>query len=131
LAGIGRADLIFKLTAFMLIINALFDLLLIPRIGIIGAAIATSISLSTGALINLVLIVKNMSVKIDGGWFLKLLGIVITSIFLFKIGMHLINPYLLGSILLLAYLLFMLTFLLTKEDKIILKSLSGSFLAHK
>ena len=131
LTGIGRADLIFKLTAFMLVINALFNLLLIPRIGIIGAAIATSISLSTGALINLVLIVKNMSVKIDGGWLLKLLGIVITSLFLFKIGTHLINPYLLGSILLLAYLLFMLTLLLTKEDKTILKALSCSFLAHK
>lgn len=131
LTGIGRADLIFKLTAFMLVINVLFDLLLIPRIGIIGAAIATSISLSTGALINLVLIVKNMSVKIDGGWFLKLLGIVITSLFLFKIGTPLINPYLLGSILLLAYFLFMLTLLLTKEDKTILKALSCSFLAHK
>jgi len=131
LTGIGRADLIFKLTAFMLIINVLFDLLLIPRIGIIGAAIATSISLSTGALINLVLIVKNMSVKIDGRWFLKLLGIAIASIALFKIGIHFINPYLLGSILLGSCLFFMLTLLLTKEDRIALKSLPSLFLARK
>lgn len=131
LTGIGRPDLVLKLTTFMLMINALFDLLLIPRIGITGAAIATSISLSSGAIVNLVLVAKKMFVKIDVGWFLKLLGIAIASIALFKIGIHFINPYLLGSILLGSCLFFMLTLLLTKEDRIALKSLPSLFLARK
>lgn len=129
LTGIGRPDLVLKLTGVMLMINVLLNLLLIPRMGITGAAIATTVSLSVGAFINLALIVKTMLVKIDGVWFLKLLGIASASIVLFKIGIHFINPYLLGSILLLGYLVSMITLLLTKEDLIELKSLPCSFSA--
>lgn len=124
LTGIGRPDLVLKLTAFMLFTNALFNLLLIPRIGIIGAAIATSISLSIGAFINLILIVKVMLIKIDWKWILKLFGILVVVITLFKVGSQFMNQLLLGSILLVSYILSMITLLLTKDDWNTLKSLS-------
>ena len=131
LTGIGRPDLVLKLTAFMLFTNVVFDILLIPRFGILGAAIATSISLSIGAFINLILIVKIMFIKIQWKWLVKLIGIVLALITLFKYGARFINDLLLGSFLLFAYLTFTIVFLLKREEWIKLKSLSLSFLTNK
>ncbi|EGA63701.1 polysaccharide biosynthesis C-terminal domain-containing protein [Vibrio brasiliensis] len=40
----GRADVIFKLTVFTLVINIVLNMILIPKYGLIGAAIATGMS---------------------------------------------------------------------------------------
>lgn len=45
LAGIGKIDVVFKITGLAALINILFNLILIPKYGILGAAIATSLSL--------------------------------------------------------------------------------------
>ncbi|GAH67198.1 unnamed protein product, partial [marine sediment metagenome] len=81
-------------------------------------------SLSIGAFINLILIVKVMLIKIDWKWILKLFGILVVVITLFKVGSQFMNQLLLGSILLVSYILSMITLLLTKDDWNTLKSLS-------
>lgn len=131
LSGIGRPDLSLKISAIMLIINVVLDIIFIPRIGIVGAALATAVSLTGGALVNLALVIKKLSIKTDILWFLKIFGIALISIVLFSFGTSFINPYLLGSIILIGYSAVVFTFLLTKEDKSMFRSLTHILLARK
>ena len=104
-------------------INATLDIILIPQIGIVGAAIATTISLAGGAFINLGLVVKHLSIKFDIRWYLRILGIALIAIILFKFGMVFVNPFLLGGTILIGYSILIFKFFLTKEDKDMFKSL--------
>ncbi len=117
LSAIGRPDLPLKISTFILITNALMNIILIPRIGIAGAAIATTISLTAGTFISLYLVVKHLSVKIDIGWYLRMLGVVILSIILFKFGVSFANPYIIGGIILIGYIIITIQFFLTRKDK--------------
>ncbi len=128
LSAIGRPDLPLKVSTFVIVVNILMDIFLIPRMGIDGAAIATTISLILGALISLYLTVKHLSIKVDVGWYLRMLVVVIISIALFKFGMLFVNPYLLGGIILSGCLIIMLKFFLTKEDKDMFKYLTHSLI---
>ena len=124
LAGIGRPDLALKISALMMAINATLDIILIPQIGIIGAAIATTISLAGGAFINLVLVVKHLSIKVDIRWYLRILVVAIIAIILFRFGNVFVNPYLLGGAILIGYSILIFRFFLTEEDKDMFKSLT-------
>ena len=126
LSGIGRPGLALKIIAIIATINATLDIILIPQIGIVGAAIATTISLSAGAFIGLYLVVKHLSIKIDVKWFLKILGVALIAIVLFKFGMVFVNPFLVGGALLIGYSILIFKFFLTEEDKNMFKSLSSS-----
>jgi O-antigen/teichoic acid export membrane protein len=131
LTGIGRPDLILKISGFIMITNVALNILLIPRIGITGAAIATTVSLVAGSLINFFLITKKLFIKVDGKWFLKLSGIAFVSIVLFWTGSHFMNKYLLGSLVLLCLLFIQFAVLLTKKERQEIWSLSCSFLHHR
>jgi O-antigen/teichoic acid export membrane protein len=128
LAGIGRPDLALKISALMMAINATLDIILIPQIGIVGAAIATTISLAGGAFINLGLIIKHLSIKVDIRWYLGILGVALIAIVLFKFGIVFVNPFLLGGIILIGYAILIFRFFLTEEDKVMFKSLSYSLI---
>ncbi|MBA7597693.1 Stage V sporulation protein B [subsurface metagenome] len=131
LSAIGRPDLSLKISTLMFIINILLDVVLIPIIGIRGAALATTISLSGGAFVNLALIIKKLSIKINIGWYIKIFTLVLISMVLFNFGIHFMNPYLLGCIILICYSVFVSGFLLTKEDKSMFKLLTYLLIPRK
>ena len=124
LSGIGRPGLTLKIIAIIAAINATLDIILIPQIGIVGAAIATTISLSAGALINLGLVVKHLSITFDVRWYLGVLGVTLIAIVLFKFGMVFVNQFLLGGVILIGYSILIFRFFLTEEDKDMFKSLT-------
>lgn len=128
LSGIGRPGLTLKIIAIIAAINLTLDIILIPKIGIVGAAIATTISLSAGAFIGIHLIIKFLHVKIDFKWFLKISGVAIIAIVLFGFGMSFVNPYLLGGAILIGYAILIFRFFLTEEDKDMFKSLTYSLI---
>jgi len=114
LAGIGRADLNPKIAFCSATTNIVLNVLLIPYIGIIGAAIATAISLAVGPLLNLTLIARNTGIKFDLGWYGKLTLIVITGViasYYFKFD-FLVNLFVTLLIIFLLWFYF-----LKREDK--------------
>ena len=131
LSGIGRPDLMLKIIAVIAIINVTLDIILIPRIGIVGAAIATTMSLSAGALINLSIVIKHLSIKFDVRWYLGILGVTLMAIVLFTFGMTFVNSFLLGGTILIGCLILMIKFFLTKEEKEMFKSLINTLIPWK
>jgi len=131
LTGIGRPDLSLKISALMMAINATLDIILIPQIGIIGAAIATTISLLGGAFIKLGLVVKYLSIKVDTKWYLRIFGVAIIAIILFRFGMVFVNPFLFGGAILIGYSILIFRFFLTEEDKNMFKLLTYSLIPRR
>ncbi len=117
LSGIGRPDLMLKIVAFMMVINVIFDIILIPKIGIVGAAIATTISLVGGAFLNLHLVVRKLHIVIDIKWYLMISGVAIFAIFLFKLGSYFMDTHLLALSILFMYLILALKYFLTEKDR--------------
>ena len=116
LTGTGRPGIALKVVATSATTNIVLNVLLIPYLGIAGAAIATTISLSLHTLLGLSLIIKILGVKIDFKWFAKISGITLLAILVF-VCLGFVNVYLLGSIILFIYVLIIATFFLTKEDR--------------
>lgn len=131
LSGIGRPDLELKISAFMMAINVPLDIILIPQFGIIGAAIAATISLIGGALINLYLVIRKLSIKIDFRWYLNISIVVLFAIVLFRLGYNFIDIYLLGGSILLIFLILVLNLFLTEEDMITIKSIVFSTIINR
>ncbi|CAD6493248.1 MAG: putative flippase AglR [Candidatus Argoarchaeum ethanivorans] len=131
LISIGRADLSLKITAMGALVNVLSNLLLIPLLGISGAAMATTLSFLLMAFLSLYLIHKLLQVRIDTKWCVKSLIILFVMIFAFMVGSELIHQYILSSILLCIYGILTIKFLLTKDDKKYFKSIFPSHLFFK
>ncbi len=123
LMSVGKAYLTFKTTALTLSLNVILDLILIPYFGIIGAATATTISFTFGTLLNLFFVVKHLSIKFDFKWFLSMLGVAVSAVLLFKLGATFFNPFIIGSTILVLYLIGIYKIFITEEDKYIFKSL--------
>jgi stage V sporulation protein B len=126
LISIGKANLTFKITALMMSINVILDIILIPHFDIMGAAISSMISLSGGAFLNLFFTVKHLSIKVDVNWFLKMMGVVIFALILFKAGTLFLSTVIIGSIILTLYLIGIFKIFITEEDVYIFKSLINS-----
>jgi len=131
LAGIGRPDLALKAAAISAATNVGLNILLIPRFGILGAAIATTISLLLQTIIYLVFVVKTMMVRIDVKWYAQAMGFAVAAVVLFLIGARLINSYLVGGVILCAYIALAFRILLTGEDRSIFRSLAYSLLNRR
>lgn len=131
LPAIGRPDINLKLVVVCAGMNVALNILLIPIFGILGAAIATTISLLIGVIIALVLIIKLLPVKIDFRWYAYAMGTAFIALVSFLGAKNLINSYLLGSIILCLYAILILKFFLTKEDKDIFISIAYSVISRK
>ncbi|MFX0140895.1 MAG: polysaccharide biosynthesis C-terminal domain-containing protein, partial [Candidatus Hodarchaeota archaeon] len=118
LTGIGRPDLVLKTTLIMAFSNLSLGVLLIPRYGIIGAAIATSLALIIGSLLYLFLVIRYLSFDFDYLWFLKIGGIAVLALILQIISFILINnPLISGSIVVFLTIFMIYTLQLTPNDK--------------
>ena len=117
LPAAGRPDLDLKVASISAVLNIVLNVALIPLFGIVGAAIATAISLSVGAFIALRWCIKLLSFKIDTGWYTKSVGIVFLATISLFVGRNLIGSYIAGCIVLSIYILIVFKVLLTKEDR--------------
>lgn len=116
-SAVGRPDIPFKTNMFTAVVNLSLDIILIPNLGITGAAIGTAMSFSLLTILAIYLLNKIFKVEIDVRWYAKVLStiaLIITSFFIFKDWM---NLYLLIGILFVGYLILVNKFLITKEDR--------------
>jgi len=130
-AGVGRPDIPLKLSGISAGANVGLNILLIPPFGILGAAIATTTSLLLGATIGLSLFSKILKVRLDIKWYAKSMGFAVISIALFFAGRELINPYIVGSVILCGYTALVLGVFLSGEDRAILGSLAYSLVRRR
>ncbi|RLF93297.1 hypothetical protein DRN50_07465 [Thermococci archaeon] len=116
-SAVGRPDIPFKTNMFAAVVNLSLDVVLIPILGITGAAIGTATSFSVLTILAIYLLNKILNVKIDVRWYAKVLStiaLIIAAFFIFKDWM---NLYLLISILFGGYLTLVSKFLITRDDR--------------
>jgi len=117
LPAIGRPDLGFMTNAIGAIANVVLNVLLIPRFGIAGAAIATITSLIIIEILSVYFIIKLTKVAIDVKWYVSLFTITLLAMAAFSACSDWIGIYIFGSIILSIYAILIFMFFLTKEDK--------------
>jgi len=130
-SGIGRPDLHLKIDAITAGANIALNIVLIPRFGILGAAIATAASMVFGTIIFLVLMPKLSAIKIDVRWYAKVMGSAFIVVALFLVGSKFINTYVVGGVVLCAYLVLVFKLFLTKEDLSTFRSLTYSLVFRR
>jgi len=114
--GIGRPDIALKIVGISATTNVVLNFLLIPTYGIVGAAVATTVSLFVASLVGIFITVRMLNVKIDLKWYAKISGMTLFFILVFEYYEH-VNLYLLGMPLLCIYSLVIFTNFLTAEDR--------------
>ena len=129
--AIGRPDINLKIEVICAGMNVGLNILLIPLFGILGAAIATTISLLTGVVIFFIFVIKLLPVKIDFRWHAYAMGTAFIALVSFWGAKTLINSYLAGGIILCLYAILILTFFLTNEDRSIFISIAYSVISRK
>lgn len=122
LAAAGYPELGFYITSMSAGLNIGLNLILIPLYGILGAAIATAVTLTIASLLSLFFVRKKLRVELDIKWFVKAFGAAVLLILVFY-TMEWINKYLIGFAILCIYLIFILKFLLQSDDREMLKSI--------
>jgi O-antigen/teichoic acid export membrane protein len=127
LSAIGRPDIGLKVNSLLLILHVPLCWLLIPRYGISGAAIATTISLMIGVFIAIGLL-PMLRTKLDFKWYGGAVGLAGAAIAIYWLGSKLMNHYIVGSLVLIAYAILILRVFLTKDDRAFIRSLISSVL---
>ena len=117
LASVGRPDIAMRIAGISAIVNVVLNLIFIPRLGIIGAAVASAISFTTSAVLSLYYIMDVTSVSINKKWYLNIGLLTVFFFFLFFIGMNVLNTTLIGFGLLFIYLNMIYFFFLEQEEK--------------
>lgn len=120
--GAGRPDLGMKLVAISAVTNLGLNFLLIPRVGISGAAVATTTSLMVATCVGIYLTVKILEVRIDYQWFGRMALLIALS----ALSFYLLRPwssYLAGATILGIYSIILILFLLQDEDRTLILNL--------
>ena len=115
-ASTGKVNLVLIISAIGAVGNVLLNIALIPTYGIIGAAIATTISYVIGFCITMFLIWKIFTIKFDVLWYTKMAMLVGISVTLYY-GLGFLNCYLSAMIALFLYTIVAIAYLVTKEDR--------------
>jgi len=115
LPGVGRPDLAIKKVAVSALLNVFLNVLLIPRFGILGAAIATTCSFTVEAVLHLFFTLKLTKIKIDFNWHLQI-SLVLVSLVLFSVflGQYSYYPV---AIVVGVFPVIIWHYFLSKEDK--------------
>ncbi len=100
-ASVGKLNIVYRIPLVSAIINAILNLILIPIYGINGATVVTTVSFLVSMILMIHFMNSLLSIKLDYGWYLRLLvqSIVIICIY-FSLSKSM-NNILLGSILIL------------------------------
>lgn len=116
LPAVNRPDLAPAKGICGALVNIVLNILLIPRIGITGAAIATTCSLLIVGFLHLFFTVKLTRVKIDRSWFAKI-GVTSLIIILVCFFLRQVNHHLAGIIAIIAIIAIIWIYFLSTEDK--------------
>lgn len=127
LAGVGRPDISLRLVTISASANIVLNVLLIPYLGIVGAALTTTCSLLLNNGLGLFFITRILKVKIDIKWNAKMVGI--TAIVLILLYIQL-NSFIMRILILLGYVGVILMILLTKEDRKYFMELIGDIFSY-
>jgi len=114
-ASVGRPDLTLKITTISAIINVFLNVILITPYGIIGAATATTTARVMFVIITVYLLRKVIAIKFDSFWYIKKGILIVASTVLFYI-LSPLNNYFSAVVALLFYIIFVMKYLLTRED---------------
>lgn len=116
LSSTGHPDILFKLSGTSALVNVVLNILLIPRLGITGAAIATSTSMVVGVLLHLYFTQRLIGVRIHWGWFAKLFAFTaLLAAATYGLGL-VVNHYLAICLGIIGLIAVLLTRFITKED---------------
>jgi len=122
-SAIGRPDINLKVIFVSAFVNIILNLLLIPRFGIIGAAVATTVSLSVISIIFSMWCVKLLSLQIDLKWYKNISVSVFLSILFFYVGQVFVEKYIIGFLILFSFIIVIYYIFLNKEDRKYITSL--------
>lgn len=130
LPSVGRPDLSLKINGTGAVVNVILNVLLIPLLGISGAAFAMipSFVLIAGSSIYLMIKVGQTKINIKSYTQLSIIAILAVALF---IHLNWINIYLLGSLILGVCIITIFMFVLTEEDKQMLRSLAYSIILRE
>jgi O-antigen/teichoic acid export membrane protein len=116
LYSIELPELNLRIFASAAIANIILNLLLIPYLGIAGAAIATTISFLLITFLILLYTTKKVRVSINYPWFTKI-GFVAIMCILIYYFLEKFNYYSVGGAVIIAFLLIIWFYFLSKNDK--------------
>jgi stage V sporulation protein B len=116
LAGINRPDLSLKAAGISAGANVILNIVLIPKFGIAGAAIATCTSLILMTLIFGLMTIRTLSIKIDIRWLAVVIIAALLGSVTFIVGIQFFNQYLLGFVILIIYTVLVFGIILKMED---------------
>lgn len=116
LSSTNYVKLIFRITGITVILNIILNLILDPSLGINGAAIATSVSMSIASLINLYFTQRMIKIKIETVWFVKffVFTLILGGVSYF-IG-EILNPYIATILALVILAIISIRFFITREQ---------------
>jgi O-antigen/teichoic acid export membrane protein len=115
-ASTGKVNLVLIISAIGAVGDILLNIALIPTYGIIGAALATTVSYVVGVGVTIYLLRKMFAIKFDASWYTKMAMLVGIPVTLFY-GLGFLNNYLFAMIALFLYPIVVIAYLLTKEDR--------------
>lgn len=119
LAGANRPDLGLKAAGFSATINVILNILLIPHFGIIGAGIATTISLITMATVFYLLTIKTLLLKPKIKWIAEItIAVIAATILMFEAT----DSIVLKVGLLLSFAAISILIILERDDVILFRS---------
>jgi O-antigen/teichoic acid export membrane protein len=117
LSSTAYVKMIFRLTIFSVLFSLILNVLLIPRFGIIGAAIATSATNIFSSLIMLYFMQRLIKITIDWIWFVKLFGVT-ALIVLGTYGLtKIFNHYAIVVVALTVLIIIMFLYFTTNKEK--------------
>jgi stage V sporulation protein B len=116
LAGMNRPDLSLKAAGISAAANVILNVMLIPKFGIVGAAIATCTSLIIMTFMFDFMTIRTLSIKLDIRWLVIVVIATLLGNLAFFVGTRFLNPYLLGSVILVIFAALTLGVILKKDD---------------
>ena len=128
LASTAYVKITFRIAGIAALLNIILNIILIPKFNIIGAALATSTTMTISSLIHLYFIQRLIGIRINWIWFAKLFGFtVIIAAGTYGIG-KIFNLYACTLLALIILITVMLRYFMISEDrKQIRKILSFQF----
>jgi len=116
LSSTAYINILFRLSAALAVLNMILNLLLIPRWGIDGAAIATTLSGLTGVVLTLYYMQRLIGIKIHLKWFARVFSItVVLAAATYGLGLA-VSYYICVPIAVIVLVLILVKHFFTRED---------------
>ena len=113
----GRPDMAFKINLVTVVPNIAMDILLIPMLGITGAAIGTAVSMLIGSILSIHFRYSILNIRLDVKLYPRVLLPIAAMVAIFFIFQNWINPHLIAGVMFVIYFIGAIIFLLNSEER--------------